>query len=125
MVAPLRLSLPQWRLLLLAAFVLLAGALGGGEAVARGGVGGTRAGCLDQGGGDQRLTAKAQPALVQGAQRLETKAVAGGDNPTLPGDARLPVRRFAAGERNRTTSWSLPAQTGYEPGQPRGPPGLC
>lgn len=124
MVVPLRLSLTRWRLLLLAAFVLLAGAMGGGDAVARVGVGQTATGCPDQGGCDQRLTAPAQPALVQAALRIDGKATASGDGgfATLPGRSGLPAFQWSA--KAHTTGRDV-AHRGHEtdgPGQPRGPP---
>lgn len=124
MVVPLRLCLTRWRLLLLAAFALLAGAMGGGDAVARVGIMPTTAGCADRGGCDQRLTSPAQPALIQAALRIDGKATAGGDggSATLPGNVRLPgFQRIAAAEA--TGTGKVPAyKAAAGPGQPRGPP---
>lgn len=124
MVVPLRLSLTRWRLLLLAAFVLLAGAMGGGDAVARSGIGQRATGCPDQGGCDQRLTAPAQPALVQAALRIDGKAMTGGvgGSATLPGRIGLPA--FPRIAPMGVTGWNVPcpAHETDGPGQPRGPP---
>ena len=123
--APLHFALPRWRLLLLAAFVLLAGAMGGSDAAARAGIGGTRAGCLDQGSGDQRLTTKSQPALIQGALRHDGKSMAGGDSPALPGGAGLPARLLTIQPDDAVPTQTLPRKTARGPGQPRGPPANC
>lgn len=124
MVAPLRLSLPPWRLLLLAAFVLLAGAMGGGDAVARSGIAQTASSCPDQGRCDPRLTAPAQPALIQAALRIDGKAMTGGNGgtATLPDHVGLPAfQPLAASDATGSdTRPHRPATDG--PGQPRGPP---
>lgn len=124
MVAPLRLSLSQWRLSLLAALLLLAGAMGGGKVDAREGAGPATGGCNSAVSCEQRLTAPIQPALIQAALRVDGKAMAGGDGVpvTLPAGHAMPFRLLAGG-------WEKPLFTGTHlhrgptgPGQPRGPP---
>ena len=123
MVVPLRLCLTRWRLLLLAAFVLLA-AMGGGDAVARAGIGQRATGCPDQGGCDQRLTAPAQPALVQAALRIDGKAMTGGagGSATLPDRIGLPAFPQIALTDVTGRNVPCPAPETGGPGQPRGPP---
>ncbi|MFV3129411.1 hypothetical protein [Niveispirillum sp. KHB5.9] len=120
----MRLPFTQWRLLLLAAFVLLAGAMGGGShpAAAQ-----AASGCHDGQGCDQYLTAPAQPALIQAALRIDGKAMAGGDgNATIlpgtigPNSFALPVR---AGLNPDPVTRPRKAANG--PGQPRGPPAFA
>lgn len=123
MVAPLRLFLTRWRLLLLAAFVLLAGAMGGGDAAARSGMGQAANSCPDQDSCGQRLTAPAQPALIQAALRIDGKAMAGGDGmaAALPGHIGLPA--FQPSFQAKTdTNGPHPRKAASGPGQPRGPP---
>lgn len=124
MVTPLRLSLSRWRLLLLAAFVLLAGAMGGGDAVARAGIGRIAGECPDWGTCDQRLTTPAQPALIQIALRIDGKALTGGGAglAMLPGGNELPAFVLTGMPAEGGVSAALPRKASHAPGQPRGPP---
>ncbi len=124
MVAPLRLSLSRWRLLLLAAFVLLAGAMGGGDAVARAGIGRIVGECPVSGTCDQRLTAPAQPALIQVALRIDGKALTGGGAglAALPGGNGLPAFIQTGMPAEKGVPAPLPRKAISAPGQPRGPP---
>lgn len=87
---PVRLSLPHWRLMLLAALVLLTGAMG--DSVSARLSAGMASGCAVRGPDhdrdcDSRLTAPAQTALLQGLYRIDGKAApttAGGIDPLLP-----------------------------------------
>lgn len=103
--------------------MLLAGAMGGGDAVARAGIGATASGCPDQGRCDQRLTAPAQPALLQAALRIDGKAVAGagGGLASLSGGISAPGYQHVAIRATAGTE-SPPPKAATGPGQPRGPP---
>lgn len=87
---PVRLSLPHWRLMLLAALVLLTGAMG--DSVSARLSAGIASGCTVRGPEqdrdcDSRLTAPTQTALLQGLYRIDGKAApttGGGVGPLLP-----------------------------------------
>jgi len=124
MVAPLRLSFTPWRLLLLAAFVLLAGALGSGGTAARAGIAQIARECSDQGSCHQRLTAPSQPALIQVALRIDGKALTGngGGGAALPGEHGLTVFPRITSTLAVSVVHPLPRSATGGPGQPRGPP---
>lgn len=124
MVVPLRLTFTRWRFLLLAAFVLLAAAMGGGDAMARAGLVPALSACPDDRGCEQRLTAPAQPALIQATLRIDGKALTGASH----GGPALPVA--SAFFHQRVPAEATPAEPeaiharrlAAGPGQPRGPP---
>ncbi|MFY8094996.1 MAG: hypothetical protein ACOVN0_16075 [Niveispirillum sp.] len=120
----MRLSFTPWRLWLLAAFALLAGAMGSGGAAAGAGIAQIAGECSDWGSCNERLTAPSQPALIQVALRIDGKAMAssGGGAATLPGHIGLPAfERTAAAEISSNNAPHRRPATGG-PGQPRGPP---
>lgn len=124
MVVPLRLSLTRWRLLLLVAFALLAGAMGGSDAAARVGIVQIAGRCQDQDGCGQRLTAPSQPALIQVALRIDGKALTGGSDGVtgLPGEGGIPALPLLAVSTKTGFFGTLPRKVASRPGQPRGPP---
>lgn len=124
MVAPLRLSFTLWRLLLLAAFVLLAGAMGSGGTAAGAGIAQIGGECSDRGSCHQRLTAPSQPALIQVALRIDGKALTGngGGFASLTGDHGLAVFPRITTAASVSLVHPLPRSAAGGPGQPRGPP---
>lgn len=123
--APVRPLLNRWRFALLAALLLLAGAMGG-TALGRPSAGpdGAATGCPNQGGCDSHLTAPSPPALLQAALRIDGKAMAGGDAGTaLPASHGLsPIHADIALAGRRMADGPAPRGDGRHPGQPRGPP---
>ncbi|WP_133065375.1 hypothetical protein [Niveispirillum lacus] len=120
----LRLSFPPWRLLLVAAFVLLAGAMGSSGPAARASIAQIAGDCSDLGNCHQRLTAPSQPALIQVALRIDGKALTGngGGFAALPDATGLPVLpRIITATSVRLSSPPL-RNAANGPGQPRGPP---
>lgn len=125
---PVRLPLPYWRLMMLAALVLLTAAMGGAGTARLSAVAG--GGCTVRGATgpdrdcDSRLTAPVQTALWQGFYRIDGKATpttGGGADPLLP-DADGLSLAFAGARALPAASVAHPDSPGGPTGRPRGPP---
>lgn len=128
-VKPVRLPLPHyWRLMLLAALVLLTGAMGDNASARLSAAIGPACTVRSTSGQDRdcdsRITAPAQTALLQGLYRIDgkaTTAAGGGLDPFLPHGDGLSLAFIAADSHSIGTS-----RTGRSPagptGRPRGPP---